>query len=79
MTIEQLIELLNECQDEFGPETEVRLMTQPTWPFENSIKGITSSVEIHDDGVDRNGVVYIVEGDQIAYGSKSAWDVCRES
>ena len=81
MTINELIERLEEYRDLPGAETEVRLMTQANWPFENTITGLASGEEINepDDGddqdVDDDHVVYIVEGQQLGYGSKRAWDV----
>ena len=82
MTIDQLIERLKEYRDELGGEAEVRMMTQQNWPFENSIAGVTSGSEINDrdededdEDVDDDQMVYIVEGKQIGYGSKRAWDV----
>ena len=88
MTISELIELLEEYRDEIGGDTKVRLMTQENWPFENSIRGLCSGKEISEpgdsDGDDDNSdgdsdtsVVYIVEQDQIGYGTKRAWDVAR--
>ena len=64
-------------------------MTQQNWPFENRICGVTSGQEMNDtndddeadddqDVADEN-IVYIVEGGQICYGSKRAWDTCRNS
>lgn len=40
MTIDELIERLEEYRDELGGDVEVRLMTQQSWPFENSICGL---------------------------------------
>ena len=71
-----------------GGDAEVRLMTQRSWPFENSIYGITSGEEINDydededddeadEDVEGDAVVYIVEGQQIGYGSKRAWEVAN--
>jgi hypothetical protein len=88
MTISELIERLEEYRDEIGGDTEVRLMTQENWPFENSIRGLCSGKEISesddddDDDDDSDGdsnasVVYIVEQDQLSYGTKRAWDVAR--
>ncbi len=90
MTINELIERLEEYRDEIGGDTEVRLMTQENWPFENSIRGLCSGKEISewgdddDDDDDDNSesdadssVVYIVEQDQLGYGTKQAWDVAR--
>jgi hypothetical protein len=65
-------------------------MTQQNWPFENRICGVTSGQEMNDtngdddeadddqDVADEN-IVYIVEGGQICYGSKRAWETCRNS
>ncbi len=95
-----LLNLLEDVDD----DAEVRLMHQPSWPFEYSIDGIwipTSTGKcsecgyptidiIHNadhDGFDHDfedsfipegnsdmGVVYLVEGTQLGYGDKSAWD-----
>jgi hypothetical protein len=80
MTIDQLIERLNEYRDLFGGDIEVRLMTQPSWPFENTIAGVCSGEEINsaaddpsDDDVGEEAVLYVVEGKQLGYGSKRAW------
>ena len=86
MTIDELIERLEEYRDELGGQCEVRLMTQQNWPFENRIAGLASGEEINnrdededDEDVDTDQVVYIVEGGQICYGSKRAWETCRDS
>ena len=81
MTIDELIARLEEYHDSLGGDTEVRLMTQQNWPFENEVVGLASGEEINDrdDGgeedVDQDSVVFIVEGQQRCYGSKLAWDV----
>ena len=81
MTIDELIERLQDYRDDLGGDTEVRLMTQQNWPFENGIVGLASGAEINerDDGddedVDDDLVVFIVEGQQHGYGSKRAWEV----
>lgn len=62
MTVKELKELL----DNFDDETEVRLATQPRYPFENEIAGV--SVDRETD------VVYIVEGEQIGYASEDIWN-----
>lgn len=85
MTISELIERLEEYRDELG-DVEVRLMTQSNWPFENGIVGLASGAEINaaidddpeDDGdVDDDDLVYIVEGQQLCYGTKRAWEVAH--
>ena len=85
MTINELIERLEEYRDTIGGDAEVRLMTQSNWPFENDIFGLASGEEINDaaddqepndDGdVDADQVVYICEGQQLCYGTKRAWEV----
>ena len=85
MTINELIERLEDYRDEIGGDAEVRLMTQSNWPFENDIFGLASGEEINDaaddqepnDGgdVDADQVVYICEGQQLCYGTKRAWEV----
>ena len=51
MTINELIELLEDARDEFeeGGDAEVRLMTQQNWPFENDIHGVTTSNRLTDE------------------------------
>ena len=87
MTIDDLIERLECYRDEIGGDAEVRLMTQQNWPFENHIHGLASGAEINapdedddedypdDADVEADAVLYIVEGSQLGYGSKRAWDV----
>ena len=84
MTTDELIARLEEYRDSLGGDTEVRLMTQQHWPFENEIVGLVSGEEINscddilegeDENVDQDQVVFIVEGQQRCYGSKIAWDV----
>ncbi len=81
MTINELIERLEEYRDTIGGDAEVRLMTQQNWPFENEIVGLASGEEINDpddgedDDVDEDQVVFIVEGQQRCYGSSRAWEV----
>jgi hypothetical protein len=83
MTIDELMERLEEYREELGGDTEVRLMTQQNWPFENTVAGLASGAEINeredgdDEDVDEDRVVFIVEGQQLGYGSKRAWNVAR--
>ena len=83
MTLNELIERLEEYRDLHGEDCEVRLMTQQNWPFENAIIGLVSGAEINDtddeddEDVDTDAVVYIVEGTQLKYGSKRAWELAH--
>lgn len=87
MTVNKLIERLEMYRDDHGGDVEVRIMTQQNWPFENSVYGLALKSDImHEADEDTNvggdtdaeddaDVLYIVEGEQLGYGSKSAWDV----
>ncbi len=87
MNLDTLIEILSDYREEFGGDAEVRLMTQQNWPFENRIVGVTSGRDMNDaideeegddvQDVAEDNTVYIVEGGQICYGSKRAWDNYR--
>jgi hypothetical protein len=89
MNLDTLIEILNDYREEFGGDAEVRLMTQQNWPFENRICGVTSGRDMNEADDDDEGdddqdvadetIVYIVEGGQICYGSKRAWENLRDS
>lgn len=87
IAINELIERLEEYRDEIGGDADVRLMTQQNWPFENTIYGLASGAEINgendeddpdDEGdVDEDAILYIVEGSQLGYGTKRAWDAAH--
>ena len=87
MTIDELIERLEDYRDELGGDAEVRLMTQQNWPFENTLRGLASGAEINDaadeddpedDGdAEADRVVYLCEGQQLGYGTKRAWEVAH--
>ena len=91
MEVQELKERLEEFIESYGPEAEVRIASQPSWPFEYDIKGCVDSLELggnpeneEDSGeeVDESGypikppTFYIVEGAQLGYFRKDAWDVC---
>lgn len=79
MTVDELRELL----EDYDGGTEVRIMSQQAWPFENAIYGVTASSEFGPEDQDdeeteqREDVVYLVEGSQLGYGDKDAWDAAR--
>jgi hypothetical protein len=59
MTAAELIEIL----EELDPSTEVRLATQPSWPFEHSISRFYAIT-------DREGeeqIFYLAEQEQLGY------------
>jgi hypothetical protein len=85
ITIDKLIERLEDLREELdgNGQIEVRLMHQPEWPLEYDIAGVVSSRDIREDDPDEDesfapqgdadDVVYICEGRQLGYGSKTAW------
>jgi hypothetical protein len=81
MTLEDLIEQLEDYRNELGGDCEVRLMCQPHWPFEHEIAGLASTLEMADlDDRETNettngAVIYLTEGRQLGYGSKTAWEI----
>lgn len=81
MTLSQLIDRLEEYRNELGDDAEVRLMTQQNYPFENAVSGVTSGAEINsveeddEEDVEHDQVVYLVEGQQLCYGSGRAWEL----
>lgn len=78
MTVGQLRELLEEFED----DVEVRFVGQPSWPMEYSIMGAVSKSDLalDDEDVDEvhdeeDEVLYLVEGSQLGYASKRAWEL----
>lgn len=80
-TVRELIERLEECATRVGDDKEVRLMTQQSWPFQCSIVGVTTSSDMINeepsDLDDKPVAVFIVEGRQLGYGTKRAWDTAE--
>ncbi len=83
MKVSQLIEIL-ENED---PEATVLLVEQPSWPFEYAISGVVARHEFDEPEDDecrgpdddrRANDVFIVEGTQLRYGNKNAFDAARE-
>lgn len=73
MNVRELIEELEQYDD----DTEVRLMSQPSWPFEYGIEGVTERDAFQGDDDDEDDAadnsVFLLEGRQLCYGSKNAW------
>ena len=72
MTVGELISML----EGFDEESNVFFMSQPNWPFEYSIEDIVERSDFENDESDgrKNNDVILVEGSQIRYGNKNAWD-----
>ena len=89
MKVSELIEIL----EDMDPEAEVLIMSQQSWSFENTLAGVCQrsdlveeeegEAEDEDQGRDIGSEelpandVFLVEGTQLRYGSKRAWDVAR--
>lgn len=81
MTVGELIEYLQDLDQ----DARVYFMSQPSWPFEYSIRGVTTRSEFEDIDSEENdddhsgkrsgNDVFLVEGCQLRYGSKDAWNV----
>lgn len=71
MTVTQLIELLAEAA-EINPDMEVRIATQPSWPFEHAVGYGSAIVELDSE---EDAVFYIAEGNQIGYLPEAATEV----
>ena len=74
MKVGELVELLSD----FDEELEVRTMSQPGWPFEYRIQGLWSG-DATDEEDEWAKAVYIVEGTQLGYGTKRAWEACSNA
>jgi len=62
-------------------DMEVRMASQPSWPFEYAIAGVTTKrrAEQADDDIDEEvpheqDIAYIVEGEQLCYASKNLFN-----
>lgn len=65
MTVEQLIAALEELAEETGPDTEVRLAIQPSYPFQHAIDSVVlvgSEDAIYCDDCDVAWDVHAEEG-----------------
>ena len=63
MTISELRELIEELEESGLGDAEVRLATQPAWPFEYSL---SPAFDIEGKNGD-SPVLYLAEGRQIGY------------
>jgi len=83
MKVAELIEIL----EEMAPDAEVLIGSQENWPFEYSLAGVTSREEMLDAADSdeepsyENGTtgsdVFLVEGQQLRYGSNLMWRAIR--
>jgi hypothetical protein len=62
LTVSGLIDELEDCD----PEAEVRLATQPSWPFEWSLSNREPGPVLQVD-LEGQPIVYLVEGEQFGH------------
>ena len=53
MEIRELIAQLEELAESYGDDVEVRIASQPSWPFENALTGVVAA-DLNSDGEDRS-------------------------
>ena len=75
MTVAELIDRLRECD----PDARVVLVLQPSWPLEHALAGIAIRRDVDETNDAHRGPddVLLVEGTQLGYGNRGAWDACR--
>jgi hypothetical protein len=84
MKVGQLIEILSEMDE----NAEVLIASQSQWPFEHAIYGVARRAEMRGEDADDEAPegyeagtapsdVFIVEGTQLRYGSKAAWETAQ--
>jgi hypothetical protein len=80
VTVGDLMDVLSQ----YDKRSDIRIMSQPNYPFEYDVEGIWQNENddtddafvISDDGDEDNPgpkPVFIVEGHQRGYGTKRAW------
>lgn len=70
MTLDEMIERLEEIREEVGGSVAIRGAFQPNYPLVTGVDAITTYVS---DDSDKAGV-YIALGDGRNYGSSDMWD-----
>ena len=67
MTAKELIEEMEWAIEQNGGDVEVRIASQPSWPFEYTLDTAVT-VEVEDKNTDdKEKVVYLAEGSQLGY------------
>lgn len=67
MNVAELLDLLQDVD----PEAEVRLATQPNYPLEAWVAGVS----VGDTGPEEAEVVWILEGGSEGYASRELWEM----
>ena len=78
MRLDDLRNLVNAMEGMDG-QIPVLFMSQPEWPFENSIKGYCLKSNYNEEAEDDSGkeAIVLLEGEQLCYGTEEAWNHCQ--
>ena len=86
MKVKELMEVLKDLE----PDAQVLIASQPNWPFEIELSGVVTRAECGVSGEDGReeprhtdaGLsptdVFLVEGQQLRYGSKTPFRLARK-
>jgi hypothetical protein len=85
MKVKELIEVLQDLE----PDAQVLIASQPNWPFEIELSGVVTRAECDapDEGCEEPrrtdaglapSDVFLVEGQQLRYGSKMPFRIARK-
>ena len=83
MTVNEMIERLQEVAEAGSGDCELRLAFQPSWPLQFTIGGVAEPEDLSPDEepVDAASVIYIVQGDHPSddspYAPAWAFDTAR--
>jgi len=85
------VNTLREMLKDLDGDIEVRIMHQENYPFEYDVKGTILASDIPNTVVDdedewwvpnepnsTDDAFYIVDGNQLGYGTSDAWEFCTE-
>lgn len=64
MSAQDLLDILEHAIEQYGPDIEVRLAHQPSYPFEYTTRDAVLVEPLKDN---EEPIIYIVEGAQIGY------------
>jgi hypothetical protein len=78
MRVRELIEILAAMD----PDADVRIMSQPNYPFEHVLAGVAVRSDFSDPDADAtprgaSRDVFLLEGAQLGYGCRAAWRAPR--
>lgn len=78
MTVDELIEILQDIENKHGPETEVRLAVQPSWPLSHHIENVRFLEGEERPSPSQPTAVWIAAAhghpyDEVPYAPEEAW------